>query len=102
MSDKKTYVITYNDSALKRRRVHDAHITIEAEDTFEALQRAVLFQYGEDFDDIEDIRDYLIEEFDDYDDSIDWCKNYLDDVDISGDRQIISIGNKDEQVYSYA
>lgn len=98
MSDKKTYTVIYNDSALKRTRVPDSHITIEAEDAFEALQRTVLFQCGEDFDDIEDVRDYLIEEFDD---SIDWCKKYLDDVDISGDRQIIYVGNESEQIYSY-
>ena len=101
MSDKKTYTVTYNDSALERIRVPDDHIVIEAEDAFEALQRTVLFQCGEDFDDIEDVRDYLIEEFDDYDDSIDWCKKYLDDVDISGDRQIIYVGNESEQIYSY-
>lgn len=101
MSDKKTYVIIYNDSGLKRRRISDAHITIKAEDAFEALQRAVLFQCGEDFDDIGDVRDYLIEEFDDYDDSIDWCKKYLDHIKLDRDRLILYVGNKDEQVYSY-
>lgn len=101
MSNKKTYVAIYNDSALKRTKMPDGYIIIKAEDAFEALQRTVLFQCGEDFDDIEDVRDYLIDNFDNYDDSIDWCKNYLNDVDISGDRQIISVGNKDEQVYSY-
>ena len=101
MSDKKIYVAIYNDSALKRTRVPDSHIIIKAEDAFEALQRTVLFQCGEDFDDIEDVRDYLIDNFDDYDDSIKWCKKYLDHVKIDKDRQIIYVGNEDEQVYSY-
>lgn len=101
MSDKKIYVAIYNDSGLKRTKIPDGYIIIKAEDAFEALQRTVLFQCGEDFDDIEDVRDYLIEEFDDYDDSIKWCKKYLDHVKMDKDRQIIYVGNEDEQVYSY-
>lgn len=101
MSDKKIYVTIYNDSGLKRRRISDAHIIIKAEDAFEALQRVVLFQCGKDFDDIEDVRDYLIDNFDNYDDSIDWCKKYLDHVKIDKDRLILYVGNEDEQVYSY-
>ena len=101
MSDKKIYVAIYNDSGLKRTKIPDDHIIIKAEDVFEALQRTILFQCGEDFDDIEDVRDYLIDNFDDYDDSIKWCKKYLDHVKIDKDRQIIYVGNEDEQVYSY-
>ena len=101
MSDKKIYVAIYNDSGLKRTKIPDDHIIIKAEDAFEALQRTILFQCGEDFDDIEDVRDYLIDNFDDYDDSIKWCKKYLDHVKIDKDRQIIYVGNEDEQVYSY-
>ena len=101
MSDKKIYVAIYNDSGLKRTKIPDDHIIIKAEDAFEALQRTILFQRGEDFDDIEDVRDYLIDNFDDYDDSIKWCKKYLDHVKIDKDRQIIYVGNEDEQVYSY-
>ena len=101
MSDKKIYVAIYNDSGLKRTRVPDDHIVIKAEDAFEALQRVVLFQCGEDFDDIEDVRDYLIDNFEDYDDSIKWCKKYLDHVKMDKDRWIIYVGNEDEQVYSY-
>ena len=101
MSDKKIYVAIYNDSGLKRTKIPDDHIIIKAEDAFEALQRTILFQRGEDFDDIEDVRDYLIDNFEDYDDSIKWCKKYLDHVKIDKDRQIIYVGNEDEQVYSY-
>ena len=101
MSDKKIYVVIYNDSGLKRTKIPDDHIIIKAEDAFEALQRTILFQCGEDFDDIEDVRDYLIDNFDDYDDSIKWCKKYLDHVKIDKNRQIIYVGNEDEQVYSY-
>lgn len=101
MSDKKIYVAIYNDSGLKRTKIPDDHIIIKAEDAFEALQRTILFQRGEDFDDIEDVRDYLIDNFEDYDDSIKWCKKYLDHVKIDKNRQIIYVGNEDEQVYSY-
>ena len=101
MSDKKIYVAIYNDSGLKKTKIPDDHIVIKAEDAFEALQRTILFQCGEDFDDIEDVRDYLIDNFDDYDDSIKWCKKYLDHVKIDKDRQIIYVGNESEQVYSY-
>ena len=101
MSDKKIYVAIYNDSGLKRTKIPDDHIIIKAEDVFGALQRTILFQCGEDFDDIEDVRDYLIDNFEDYDDSIKWCKKYLDHVKIDKDRQIIYVGNEDEQVYSY-
>lgn len=101
MSDKKIYVAIYNDSGLKRTKIPDDHIIIKAEDAFEALQRTILFQCGEDFDDIEGVRDYLIDNFEDYDDSIDWCKKYLDHVKMDKDRWIIYVGNEDEQVYSY-
>ena len=101
MSNKKTYVAIYNDSALNHKKNEDSYISIKAEDAFEALQRVVLFQCGEDFDDIEDVRDYLIDNFDNYDDSINWCKNYLDHVKIDKDRWIIYVGNEGEQVYSY-
>lgn len=101
MSDKKIYVAIYNDSGLKRTKISDDHIIIKAEDAFEALQRTILFQCGEDFDDIEDVRDYLIDNFEDYDDSIKWCKKYLDHVKMNKDRWIIYVGNEDEQVYSY-
>lgn len=101
MSDKKIYVAIYNDSGFKRTKIPDDHIIIKAEDAFEALQRVVLFQCGEDFDDTEDVRDYLIDNFEDYDDSINWCKKYLDHVKMDKDRWIIYVGNEDEQVYSY-
>ena len=64
------------------------------------MQRVVLFQYGEDLDEIEDMRDFLIEEFDDYDDSLSWLKNYLNEVDASGDRVILVVYREDT-IYSY-
>lgn len=95
------YTIIYNDSSLNRRKEKDKNFSFDAKDDLEAMQRAVLFQYGEDFDEIEDVRDFLIEEFDDYDDSLSWLKNYLDGVDASGDRVIFAVCSCDDAIYSY-
>lgn len=96
------YFVIYNDGAINRRHQTDAVTSFDVEDDFEALLRTVLFQCGEDFDDPEDIVDYIMEEVDeDFDGSIEWCKNYLDNVDVSGDRLIKFLINTDKVIYSY-
>lgn len=96
------YFIIYNDGAINRTEEKDKVFSFEAEDDFEALLRTVLFQCGEDFDDLEDAVDYIMEEVDeDFDGSKNWCKTYLDDVDISGDRWIKFLNNEDKVIYAY-
>ena len=50
------YTIIYNDSSLNGRKERDKNFSFDAKDDFEAMQRAVLFQYGKDFDEIEPVK----------------------------------------------
>lgn len=96
-------VVKYNDGAMQRCQMPDETYRFETQSTLKAFREIIGMQdngwevaeaINDDFDELEDISDAMLQEYIDKEFEGDWTKaiNYwLDEVDIGGDRDIFFI-----------